>query len=157
MKNLSQSQESSVEISNANDLVYQAQISRLQGQVEFLTSQNVGYAQTVELLTNKLEEKDKKIMHLEDMLRSTTPEIGTASPFLVSDEEYILTMVIKDLKEAAQVRALTKDEMTKLDLAIKNKRLLSGESTSNDGKAKTPTKTRSTAELVSVAKLPLKG
>lgn len=138
------------------DLGVHAHIKSLEAQLDLMSKQNAGYQQTVDQLLVKLEQKDNTIRHLESMLKSTTPLIiGEATPFMVSDEEYILEMVIKELKEAAALRSLTKDEMTKLDLAIKNKRLIQGQSTNNDAKAK-PTKQLSHQEMLTIAAKPLK-
>lgn len=140
---------------NVADLGLHAHIKNLEGQIDLLTKQNVGYSQTVDSLLSKIEQKDNTIMHLEKLLKGVTPVIGEISPFLVSDEEYLITMVIKNLKENSIGRTLTKDEMGILDLAIKNKRLLQGQATNINEKPKS-TKQLSHQEMLTIASKPLK-
>lgn len=141
---------------SVTDLGVHAHIKSLEAQLDLITKQNAGYQQTVDQLLSKLEQKDNTIRHLEGLLKSTAPVIiGEASPFMVSDEEYILEMVIKELKEAAAIRSLSKDEMTKLDLAIKNKRLIQGQATNIDAKSK-PVKQLAEKDLLTIASRPLK-
>lgn len=147
--------EASSDVVDIKSLSVKAHVTKLEEQIKFITKQNVGYSQTVDQLLQRIEEKDNIIRHLESMVQNLAPVIGEASPLIVSDEEYILELVIKDLKASAQLRTLTKDEMTKLDLAIKNKRLIQGNATTIDGKAKT-VEGLSKQQLIQIASKPLK-
>lgn len=149
-----QQNDSSNELVSIEALSGAARISKLESQVEFLTKQNLAYSQTVEQLLAKVEEKDNLIRHLESMLKDSVPVVGEAKPFLISDEEYILEMVIKELKDVARLRPLTKDEMTKLDLAIKNKRLIQGNATNINDSPKLDK--LSVSEKLRIASKPLK-
>lgn len=145
----------SSKVFSIDTLAYKAQITRLEEENKNLVKQNVGYSQTVDQLLARIEEKDNLIRHLEGMLKNTVPVVGEVTPFLVSDEEYILEMTIKRLKESSQLRPLTKDEVQMLDIAIKNKRLIQGNATTIDGKPKNIDKL-SKDEMLQIARKEIK-
>lgn len=88
-----------------------------------LEAHNVGLSQTIDNLLKSLENKDSEINHLKQMLMGSVPLID-GGIVLASDEIVIIDIQIRKLKEATQNREMTLDEVKKLDLLIKNKKLL---------------------------------
>lgn len=84
---------------------------------------------TVDSLLKKLEDKEEEIIHLKQMLFSTTPVVGEVTPLILSDEEMIAELQLQKIKDNAKLRELTLDEIKKFDLLVKNKRLSQGNAT----------------------------
>lgn len=91
-----------------------------------LEAHNVGLSQTIDNLLKSLENKDNEIAHLKQMLVGSVPLIG-GGVVLASDEEAIIDIQIRKLKESTQNREMTLDETKRLDLLIKNKRLVAAD------------------------------
>lgn len=73
-----------------------------------------------------------------------------ANPDIVSDEESICVMEIRKLKESSLLRALSTDEVKRLDLLHKNLKLARGENTRVGAKSKVGK--LSAKELAEIAK-----
>jgi len=87
---------------------------------------------------SKLTEENQ---HLKNLLRE---KVGTTQP--LSDEESICVVQIKILREMASVRELTLEEVKKLDLLVKNLRIVRGSVIVQEKEDKT--KTWSTEKLL---------
>lgn len=121
-----------------------------------LEMKNVQLAQEVQKLTLALQESNVLLAHCEQLMRSANPGDNGVIMVLPSDEEIIIDLDIKRLKEVAMGRKLTLDEVKQLDLLVKNKKLakLSNEAVDIEGKrlpANTDEKT-----LMLIASVPLK-
>lgn len=105
-------------------------------------------------LTKVLEENQKlkeEIQHLKLLLSGAVPVISNLEPTKLDDEELICIMQIQRLKDLAQKRELTLDEVKKLDLLHKNLKLARGENTVVVGKNKKDIKDVSEAKLIEIA------
>ena len=80
-------------------------------------------ATKVKELEAEVREKNKVIVHLEEMISDTVFKIE------VTDEEIIAEQQLFRLKEKAQNGELTLEEVKKFDLLVKNKRLAKGDAT----------------------------
>jgi hypothetical protein len=88
---------------------------------------NVSLSQQILELKKQLHEKEEKIKHLEDLLKF---QVNSFSPVMeVTDEEMIALKQLERLKEAAQIRPLSLEEVRIYDLLVKNKRLAQGNAT----------------------------
>lgn len=70
-----------------------------------------------------LEEKDREIEHLKQLLEAMTPTLTKASVLMPSDAEVITDAQLQRLKTAALERTLSLDEIRALDLLVKNNRI----------------------------------
>jgi len=118
------------------------------------TALKLGYE--VVALKEQLQQKVQEVQHLRTLLESMPTPSGEVSPLLLSDIEIITRMQIDKLKQNSMSRELTLDEVKRLDLLVKNQRLVQGESTENTGSAKKTVKGKSLNEILDIAKLPLK-
>lgn len=102
-------------------------------------------------LKEQLEQKDKEIAHLKQLLMSYSPLVGQADVAPVTDEEIIALKQLERLKKTALERELTLDEVKRMDLLVKNKRLAQGNATNiNDNKKDLP-KDVTPAQLIQIA------
>lgn len=83
---------------------------------------------TMTNLLTKLSDKELEISHLKKMLDSLVPK-NQAIKIEISDEELIADMQIRRIKEASMQRDLSLEEAKKLDIYVKTKRLVKGDST----------------------------
>jgi len=74
-------------------------------------------------LQEELIKKDNEITHLKQLLEKAIPIIDKAQPTMITDEEEISLQQLYKLKEIAQRRQLTLDEVRMFDILVKNKRL----------------------------------
>jgi hypothetical protein len=115
--------------------------------VEKFEQDNVSLAQEIINLKQQLSEKTKHIQHLEDILKHT---VSSYSPVFneVTDEEMIALKQLERLKEAAQIRPLSLEEVRIYDLLVKNKRLAQGKETGIIDTVKLP---QDKKELIKIA------
>lgn len=134
---------------NAREAAFRTEIVRLE-------ALNVGLSQTIDQMIKSLEYKEHEIAHLKNLLMGSTPVIGEVSKIMISDEEAICDLQIKKLKEATHFREMTLDEVKRLDLLIKNKRLAQGNATTIEQKPKGLPQGLSNQELLTIAAKPIK-
>src|ERR1700676_4643962 len=92
---------------------------------------------TVDRLLKDANVKNEKINQLEALLRQNVPVIKKEKDkisVVVSAEEEVAALQLERLRQAAQNRTLTLEEVRMFDLLVKNKRLVLDESTINLGK-----------------------
>jgi hypothetical protein len=115
--------------------------------VEKFEQDNISLSQEIINLKQQLSEKIKHINHLEDILKHT---VSSYSPIAneVTDEEMIALKQLERLKEAAQIRPLSLEEVRIYDLLVKNKRLAQGKETGIIDTVKLP---QDKKELIKIA------
>lgn len=92
-----------------------------------LEKHNVGLAETISNMLLSLDNKDAEIAHLKKLLVGGSPVIGQSN-LIVSDELAMIDLQLKKLKEDTMFRTMNLDETKRLDLLIKNKRIVMGDS-----------------------------
>lgn len=103
-------------------------------------------------LMKQIKSLEDEIKHLKDLLSSTTPLIGDiAVPVIITPEEALIDGQISILEERGRMHELTLEETKKLDLFIKNKRLIKEQSTTIEGKSKPVKGSLTTKELAKIA------
>jgi len=107
--------------------------------------------QSLDLALKELEKKQEEINHLQDLLSSRVPIIGQLL-VNVSEEEELIELQIKKIKDRARFAELTLDDTRKLDLLIKNKRQLK-EDNSNKPEPMSTQLPSATNELLRIANL----
>lgn len=122
-KDTSKSEDNIVTIHDISEKFVQATV------IDKFEQDNIRLSQELQDLKKQLKEKDSKIEHLEMMLKSIANP--TYMPILpeVTDEEMIALKQLERLKEAAQIRPLSLEEVRIYDLLVKNKRLAQGSAT----------------------------
>lgn len=95
----------------------------------------------------KLQEEVAHLKQLLDGMSST----NEALPIIKTPAEAACEIQIKRLEETAIQRELSLEETKKLDLFIKNMRLLQGDSTTIPGKARKKKEQYSEAQLIDIA------
>lgn len=109
----------------------------------------VQYANTQYLALQTLDQKNKdleaEVAHLKELLSCNTIEIIKTPEHLIVEEQ------ISRIQKNSLIRELSNEEIKSLDLLIKNKRLLSGDSTDIPGEV-TKKKPVSKAQLIQIAK-----
>ena len=118
-----------------------------------LEKHNVGLAETIDNMMKSLENKDAEITHLKKLLVGGHPVIGQSN-LMVSDELAMIDLQIKKLKEETMFRTMNLDETKRLDLLIKNKRLVLSDSKPTDRPALPRDVTP--ADLLVIASNPIK-
>jgi len=118
-----------------------------------LEKHNVGLAETIANMMKSLDNKDAEIAHLKNLLVGGSPVIGQSN-LIVSDEIAMIDLQLKKLKEDTMFRAMTLDETKRLDLLIKNKRLVLGDAKPVDRPALPRDVTP--ADLLTIASKPMK-
>lgn len=106
--------------------------------------------------TEKIKKLEEEITHLQQLLASTTQLLNdpNVSKIIKSPELAICEAQLEILQNRALQKELTLEEVKTLDLLVKNKRLLTGESTTIDGSSKKKKYNDvSDAELVAIAKI----
>jgi hypothetical protein len=94
----------------------------------------------------------QEVDHLKELIVNSVPLLENCKTIIKSPAEIICELQIERLQEDAMARKLTLEETKQLDLLIKNKRLLNGDSTIINGNAKRLDKKNiSDAELISLA------
>lgn len=145
-------------VSNIHQLTEQATNKYLASPeyLKQLEENNVGLQQMINTLNTQLTQKTQEVQHLMELLAGMTPVVGEVNKLMPSDEEVIADLQLKSLKASALVRDLTLDEVKRMDLLVKNKRLAQGAATTIDGQAKKllPNTDRST--LIQIASHKLK-
>lgn len=139
---------SNSEILQASDLI---NTIKPKNELELAQEKALELGYKVAELMDQLEKKTQEIQHLKQLLNGVVPNIGEASPLILTDEEIIADMQIQRLKESSMTRELTLDEVKRLDLLIKNKRLVRGDATEIPGKAKS-IKDKPVEKLLQIAK-----
>ena len=119
--------------------------------IKQLEENNVGLQQMVNTLNNQLMQKTEEVQHLMSLLAGMTPVVGDTTQLMPSDEEVIADLQLKSLKASALVRDLTLDEVKRMDLLVKNKRLAQGAATAIDGQAKRMLPNSDRATLIQIA------
>ncbi len=114
---------------------------------------NISLSKELLKLQDQLKQRDEQIKHLEEMLQSVN--IPVYSPVIneVTDEEMIALKQLERLKEAAQIRPLSLEEVRIYDLLVKNKRLAQGNATDIMDTVKLPQKKE---ELLKIASKKIK-
>lgn len=79
--------------------------------------------------SEKISAMQKEVDHLKRLLTSTAPLVKAPETMVVSPEETICDIQINILKNTSMQGELTLEEIKKLDLLIKNKRLAKEQST----------------------------
>ena len=92
-------------------------------------------AKQIDELSQKLDQKDLQIRHLEELLKNNTPIIGK-SAIKITDEEEIALIQLEKLKEIGTNRPFTVDEARIFDILVKNKRLSQADNPPIDAAAK---------------------
>lgn len=117
---------------------------------EYATAQFLALQSAVE----KITELQKKVHHLEELLKSSQPIIGENSVerIIKSPELAIVEAQINLLTQRALTRELQLEEVKTLDILIRNKQLLSDQPTTIPGESK-PKKKPSEAQLISIARI----
>ncbi len=116
-------------IVSISDISKEFETNKLKTIILELEQKHIALGQALDKALKSIEEKQQEISHLKSMLQSTVPVIGRAEPILLSDEEMISEMQLKQLKDTAMLRSLTLEEVKKFDLLVKNKRLAQGNPT----------------------------
>lgn len=102
-------------------------------------------------LKEQLKKAHEEIAHLKQLLMSYSPLVGQPEVAPVTDEEIITLKQLERLKQQALIRELTLDEVKRMDLLVKNKRLAQGAATQiNDNKKDLP-RDVSPAQLIEIA------
>lgn len=114
---------------NFEQLTQDAIINQLKTDLLREQEKCVALSMTIDQLLNQVASKEEEIIHLKQLLISSTPAIGEVMPLMVTDEEEIALRQLQKLKDAAKMRELTLDEIKKFDLLVKNKRLAQGDAT----------------------------
>ncbi len=112
------------------EVAEQYQDSSLKIQLEKLERDNLILIEQLRDLKLALSERESRIVHLEELLKSSN--VPTFVPNFdgpVSDEEVIALKQLERLKEASQIRNLSLEETKIYDILVKNKRLAQGSST----------------------------
>ncbi len=112
-------------------------IDQLKKEILSLTRENKAALITVDKVLKELNKKNEEIRHLQSLIEQSVPVIKKESQKLiiaVSPEESIAQTQLERLRQTAQNRVLTLEEVRMYDLLVKNKRLVLDESTVNLGK-----------------------
>lgn len=146
-KDTSKSEDNIVTIHDISEKFVQATV------IDKFEQDNIRLSQELQDLKKQLKEKDSKIEHLELMLKSIANP--TYMPILpeVTDEEMIALKQLERLKEAAQIRPLSLEEVRIYDLLVKNKRLAQGSATDIMDTVKLP---QDKKELIKIASKKIK-
>lgn len=92
---------------------------------------------TIDRLLKDANTQREKISHLESLISQAVPVVKKENQKLtvtVAADEEIAVLQLERLRQAAQSRTLTLEEIRAYDLLVKNKRLVLDESTINLGK-----------------------
>lgn len=146
-KDTSNSEDNIVTIHDISEKFVQATV------IDKFEQDNIRLSQELQDLKKQLKEKDNKIEHLEMMLKSISN--STYMPILpeVTDEEMIALKQLERLKDAAQIRPLSLEEVRIYDLLVKNKRLAQGSATDIMDTVKLP---QDKKELIKIASKKIK-
>jgi predicted P-loop ATPase/GTPase len=102
-----------------------------------LQRENKAAMLTIDKLLKDANAQRDQIKHLESLISQAVPVIKKENPKIVvavAPEEEIAQIQLERLRQAAQNRTLTLEEIRAYDLLVKNKRLVLDESTINLGK-----------------------
>ena len=105
---------------------------------------------------DQIKKMKEEITHLKELLSYHTPELSdnNVTQVIKSPELCIVESQIIQISRRAMDKELTLEETKQLDLLIKNKRLLTGESTTMEGSTKPKVrKDISEAQLISLARI----
>lgn len=146
-KDTSNSEDNIVTIHDISEKFVQATV------IDKFEQDNIRLSEQIQELKKQLKEKDNKIEHLEMMLKSISN--STYMPILpeVTDEEMIALKQLERLKDAAQIRPLSLEEVRIYDLLVKNKRLAQGSATDIMDTVKLP---QDKKELIKIASKKIK-
>lgn len=78
-------------------------------------------------LQNKLKQLEEENIHLKQLLISNAPELNIPLPIIITPEEYLIDKQIEILENRGRTAAdpeLTLEEIKKLDLLLKNKKII---------------------------------
>lgn len=103
-------------------------------------------------LQRRIKQLDDEVKHLQELLASTTALVPIATPIIVTPEEGLIDKQLSLLEEQHRGgQSLSLEDTKKLDLLIKNKRLLREQTTTIQGESKPVKGKHSTAELAQLA------
>ncbi len=109
----------------------------------------------LESAASKIKSLEDEVKHLQELLSVMTPSLDDhqVERVIKSPELCIVEAQISLMTQRALSLPLTLEDTKQLDLLIKNKRLLSGESTTIDGAKKPQKKQISDADLIKIARI----
>lgn len=109
----------------------------------------------LESAASKIKSLEDEVKHLQELLSAMTPSLDDhqVERVIKSPELCIVEAQISLMTQRALSLPLTLEDTKQLDLLIKNKRLLSGESTTIDGAKKPQKKQISDADLIKIARI----
>lgn len=122
---------------SVSDLDEHKTVEQLKKEVLALTRENKAAMLTIDKLLKDANVKSEKIQHLESLVAQNVPVIKKEKDKLIvssSAEEEIAETQLERLRQTAKIRVLTLEEVRTFDLLVKNKRLVTDESTLNLGK-----------------------
>lgn len=132
------------------DIIYINEISKQFKTIDELKNYCSAQYMALQSAAEKITQLQEKVSHLEGLLISSVDD-NAVSKIIKTPELAICEAQIGILQNRALQKELTLEEVKTLDLLIKNKRLLSGESTTIDG-SKKPKREMSEAQLISIAR-----
>lgn len=153
--NLMDSQNDTSKVLSMTEVAENARENMFKTEIVRLEKHNIGLAQTIDQLMKSLEAKDDEITHLKKVLVGGHSIIGEVSKIIVSDEEAIIDIQIRKLKEETQFRSMTLDEAKRFDIYLKNKREMQKVSPPKEREAGLP-KDTSPAKLLEIASTRIK-
>lgn len=112
-------------------------VDQLKKEVVTLMRENKAAMLTIDKLLKNANVQSEKIKQLESLLAQNVPVIKKEKDKIVvstSAEEEIAETQLERLRQSAKLRVLTLEEVRTFDLLVKNKRLVTDESTLNLGK-----------------------
>ena len=109
--------------------------------------------ETLQAAAKQIKQLQDEIEHLKGMLVTTTT---LTSSVIVSPEQAIIDAQIVLLRERGMTRELTLEEVKRLDLLIKNKKILEEDPKTLKGESKSINTNLPAAELVRIAATPEK-
>lgn len=134
-----------------DSLINLAQFKTKKQLEEYATAQFLAL-QSAAVQIKKLQEE---VTHLQKLLSDTVPQLGDSKveTLIKTPEQCIIDAQIGLLMQRAIQKELTLEETKQLDLLIKNKRLLSGDSTEISGEKVKNKKSIPEAQLIRLARL----
>lgn len=103
-----------------------------------------------------LSEKNKaleiEVAHLKTLLINQVPVLAPVQSIIITPEEGLIESQLKILSERAYTHELTLEEMKKVDLLLKNKKLISQKDDSIDVSPKLEARNLPRAELIQIAR-----
>lgn len=111
--------------------------------------------ETIELLVEKNKQLSAEVEHLKKLLINSVPMLtqeSSVSKIIITPEEAVIESQIQIIQDRSYNQELTLEDVKKLDLLIKNKRLVKEQSTTIQGESKKIDKKHYTnAQLITIA------